>query len=982
MVGDDSDELPDELDLGDDIEEPALLDVAEPIAMGGAEDSVDLPMELPLSDSEPPELEPAEPALPAAPLALLADRAGIRPLLFPSQQQQQPDAAPAGNAFAALAARGQGMRGRRGRGRPPTSIRRQLQGAHLAQASESQPSALGMRPAATTLALRGTPSNEAASVGDLKRRARIDVAMMESRAFCEPAADGYGFRTGLESAVSAVGRLASLQGVQPNSDVERISHHYVDAEVMHIASLANVSEQLGTDPWVTKSTVRRMAAMHALKHRNCWMELVERIVGSVPRESLLLHLEFSSYDETPLPVMLRTRIVRRAPRTVENLLAIEGAPNASTALAIGRHRGLSVQLREGQAKQKVVQTQGEYGILLKFVQTDRIGYAMLRFVPAFPLAVLQECTGKSLQLLAERLTLTPAAARAFLHTTRAVTTDGASTCILAEKLLASQRSWADEMLHMLCDVHRTSRVYDGTFQGPEIDSGITGSIRAALSLRTGGAFSKFKSCLSEEIRSRLVILRGRPPRAAEEYKKFILRMFCKNGPAALKRSLIMALVPNGEWRSDRIEFYIDYGPHGLTDPGDVPDYLVAGLMLVFASSQPATYPRHRWTGMDLAVDELGLMESCHRLLSTTFMRFAASFYTGARRAQLLAAGASMSSYEGNKLAEVEDVGGAGAVEHDGPEHDPGAADPAAEHKPAEKSESDSWAAENTANRGKAVKWLASELPLVFLMSTRIIMEPLRVLMTKQFEEAGAQWDLKQQVKMVKALKAGLGPNPFASRDYRVAIAASGAHDRAFYTAMNQMLEHPDLWNFFPQSSHKVSFRAQLFRTIARMGCAYRMKAKAPHDRFPTQIFRLLQEPDFAAVYESMPECLLDQYTKALRKRYPTGKEQDLLMVLFTIACILWKDTARIESMHASIRRCLTILSTQAQQMDIQDLSAHFLLQRLRTNHGKKVRGRKTKRRKVATRKVGNVARGKGLNGEVQKGILASMRRLEGMGQNA
>ena len=53
-------------------------------------------------------------------------------------------------------------------------------------------------------------------------------------------------------------------------------------------------------------------------------------------------------------------------------------------------------------------------------------------------------------------------------------------------------------------------------------------------------------------------------------------------------------------------------------------------------------------------------------------------------------------------------------------------------------------------------------------------------------------------------------------------------------------------------------------------------------------------------------------------------------------------------------------------MDIQDLSAHFLLQRLRTNHGEKVRGRKTKRMEVATRKVGKVARDKGLKGRYKK----------------
>ena len=126
---------------------------------------------------------------------------------------------------------------------------------------------------------------------------------------------------------------------------------------------------------------------------------------------------------------------------------------------------LDVKVRDSQAPQKIVQTQGEYGILLKIAQTR---YLVLKFVPVFRLGVLAECTGESLQAHAALLSLTSPTARSFHASLRAATTDAASTCILAEQLLASRRRLSSQLMHLLCEVHNTSGVCNFTLMAPSL----------------------------------------------------------------------------------------------------------------------------------------------------------------------------------------------------------------------------------------------------------------------------------------------------------------------------------------------------------------------------------------------------------------------------------------------------------------------------------------------------------------------------------
>ena len=50
--------------------------------------------------------------------------------------------------------------------------------------------------------------------------------------------------------------------------------------------------------------------------------------------------------------------------------------------------------------------------------------------------------------------------------------------------------------------------------------------------------------------------------------------------------------------------------------------------MAFTSHPPSMYPRHRWTGADIACDEIAVMEVAHRLFSTTFARFVWSYQRG------------------------------------------------------------------------------------------------------------------------------------------------------------------------------------------------------------------------------------------------------------------------------------------------------------------------------------------------------------------
>ena len=166
--------------------------------------------------------------------------------------------------------------------------------------------------------------------------------------------------------------------------------------------------------------------------------------------------------------------------------------------------------------------------------------------------------------------------------------------------------------------------------------------------------------MQAEIASRLELKRGRPSREAVQYKRNLMQVCVRHGAGALVRRLLLATVPNGDWRAHKVQFYVDLAPKGMAvDQASVLQFVTGGLMGALAASQPCLYPRHRWVGADIAVSELAVLEGCHRLLSTTFAQFCAAHTRGAARDNLHALARTLNVYdaavaEGDTGGELED----------------------------------------------------------------------------------------------------------------------------------------------------------------------------------------------------------------------------------------------------------------------------------------------------------------------------------------
>lgn len=732
-------------------------------------------------------------------------------------------------------------------------------------------------------------------------------------------------------AVAAVAALRD-QGTQDewDEDVSKIVRFCMGEQRPPVVSLEALSLLLLVDRKRVPSLFYRCAAALTMLCHARQKRLELAIVDALPRSALVHYIECVQYDETEL----RTRIVGdpKAPG-----LAMRVSTSSSLPLGdAGRHVGADSQsahtqlskVSASQALQRIMQTQGEIGMVLQL----RDKMVTISYRSPCPLSVLERTSASCVmhqQLCASRATR---ASNAFAGMTRATTTDGAASNLACEAALACGRSPTDgQGLHLVCDIHCTALVYEKVLA--PVDSELSGAIRVAKSLRTGSAMTRFRQCLRDEIASRLRILVGSPPRSAIAYKKAALQLFASHGAGAPKRRALLALFPNGEWRSPDVEVYVRPGTAPeFTEPAMVLDRVTNGLMAALASSQPSMYNRSKWTGSDLAIDDLAIFECVHRLLSTTFLRFCATYLSGARAARLHSLATACRVYSAACLADDEEQDEATAMAASCPVPG-GRAVPSGQFPPADGTTPAAaadggvpeWAATNAKDRSSAMALLLRR-PLGHFVLIRLVMEPLRQYMANQFRIASEGFGVEEKAKLAKALQEGGSYAP----KMRVLELAEGVADQRFFHTLSWLLGEKELWGLMPPPDHTVSMRALAFRCIARMGCAFAKLLATRHRKFPYQIFRLLREPGLAAEFRQVPECLLDPWTRRLRQKWPSLEGSAFLQVLYTTASMMRVDVSHIEARHASIRRFLTSGSVQTHTVSLPLLSAQWLFQQYRT----------------------------------------------------
>ena len=728
-------------------------------------------------------------------------------------------------------------------------------------------------------------------------------------------------QTPVVDALIACATLAEEEPGKLDEEALVIANFLLGEQRVALASKRVRGESLSVDPKRLSLTTPRLASALVAMENGARLALEKCLANNARRQDLLLYLDWCSYDETPLPVTLRGG----SGKDSQEGEIISGSTTKKDALALdlAPKSVLTPRLSTKQGLQKVLQTAQRGAIVLRLHGTVVSVFS----TTICPLVVLSRTTAAAMREALLRLSGVTLAARLFQHRVRAAIVDAYSANLLAEQHMVKDRQ--DEWVGLVtpCEIHKTSSCHGRTFS--LLEPNIRGMIHTALALHSGGAMDRFRSCLRVEIASRFVVKHGLLPADALRYKKGLLRLFASHGSAVSVRRTLLALCPNGDWRSESVEFYAQEGEMQLQSRVAMLEHVTVGLITALCSAQPSLYPRHRWTGADLATDSLAIFESCHRLLSTTFLRFAASFEPLPRAQQLLALGqrlafdrvgpdnmahqghlfggialadapAGTEQVEGNDAALAADSGGAQAA---GPP-----------------SESTDWAVVNATHRKIAVQWLLGR-PLSTLILQRQVMEPLRHLLARQFEVAGQSWERRQQAKVAQALSQGL-PG-IGAREYALELAASCKEEERVFEQTVLLFEGEALWASLSPDAFTVAFRAKAFSCIARMACAVKQLLHHPHRQAPFQTFRLLSEPDIADSLLETPPCRLDAWTRSLIEHHPTLRGQECLSKVEAVACVQRKDTSNIEAKHASIRRLVTAASVQTHQASMADVSAEY-----------------------------------------------------------
>ncbi len=210
----------------------------------------------------------------------------------------------------------------------------------------------------------------------------------------------------------------------------------------------------------------------------------------------------------------------------------------------------------------------------------------------------------------------------------------------------------------------------------------------------------------------------------------------------------------GGWRKrDVVEFHCSLNFYNKIDSERLSDVIAKGLVFALSSAQPHLWPRHRWLGADLAVEEVGRLECVHGLLSATFPLFCerASGKTKPTRFPPGAAPPSALPPAGQPLLPLQDspedevavLGGGGTQ--------PASVEPmgtaSAISGPASK------AAENDMHRKKALQWLRVS-PLGALMLIRQTMEPLVQIIVSQLKLGSADWEISERANIANIILMG------------------------------------------------------------------------------------------------------------------------------------------------------------------------------------------------------------------------------------
>eukprot|EP00971_Amphidinium_carterae_P339880 6477934-Amphidinium_carterae.1 len=695
----------------------------------------------------------------------------------------------------------------------------------------------------------------------------------------------------------------------------KMAEFYLEDENFHMISGALQEEKFGLSYQHLQRRMKKLACAYMIFQKYEKLSLDHMFEQRVPMRYCVAYLEFCSYDETPMLVSIKDTesSMALAKQLLDGTVPVEDNP-------------LSLPLKQLvlpalASKAKLLQVKSSFGCVLNLLGTHVLIFGSL----VKPVTAMAKNDANSLLAALHKDLDISSVDKHFSLRCRGVCLDKAATNNLAEKVEVSQRDSVWQGLHVDCACHVLHTIFKKLFQLCPLD--VTGLIQWALSIREGGKFAWWRQALADEIMGRDIKFVAKPLFGeAKTYKAELMHLLYSRDQKSLVKLTALEMVMTGDWRNPNVIEFAVAENEALPDKHHLKQLMVKVLLFCLANQQPIIFPRHRWTGAEEALSYCLLLGCVHNLLVPSYERFVRlinnkqSGHGGISEdpssGTLVQAAAGVGSSDchlGDNLGLAEDGGAMAADVVDG--------------KNPDMSDAQTYSALNAKNRKEALMWL-SHYPLPRLLVLRIIVGPLTVALAQQLQSSGWEYEQNELSKMAESMIAGTLHEARNTRLYQLVLAATGKIEGACRDAFVMLLT-ASVWALFPMSSRTLAFRSLCHRLLSRAGAAMYQLFAVPHMQFPVCLFKLLQHPEMCCTFDELPECVLDEWALALKRRFESFGEPMCLSVLQSQAQLLKTDIAGLESHHSSIRRLLVARSLQTHSLNLDAASAEWILQNSR-----------------------------------------------------
>jgi len=365
----------------------------------------------------------------------------------------------------------------------------------------------------------------------------------------------------------------------------------------------------------------------------------------------------------------------------------------------------------------------------------------------------------------------------------------------------------------------------------------------------------------------------------------------------------------------------------VADRSRIAEVVAASLVSILARAKMPTYPQSRWTGAAEAFDAVVLLEAIHGLGAAVWPLWAAEARDATASSRPPAA--PLPRPELPMLV----------APNMNPGEEPMVVDAAASgpeelHTMDTSVEFDPRRAqvENDTHRREASLFMASQ-PLGLILVVRHVLEPFRRLLGSQLAMTGDAFEAKQQQAEAKAMAASSSSAPV--RSYPVVEAASQKLETKFLAEISLLMSHSNLWMpVVPERDRTFELRGLAFRMLSAAACVVQASIGLKHRCFPIKAFTCLARPELAASVFEVPDCLLDEWSRAFKSHFesdPGGLSGDAAMATMRLTALLcMQDIAGVEAKHASLRRRLVGRSVQTHCIGLEEASAEVVAQRVRS----------------------------------------------------